>query len=292
MGEWTVPSIFQKKSATMKFLVLLLPSVLAASAAAPALPSGLEWRRVRSRDLYVLLRDSYVAEGDFRLHYRRRMLRWLLHTPGTDRTLQVGIGRMGERELLACVCAIPTTLSTPDGTRKHAIEVSMLCVRRDWRSRGLTRLALAALRVRALARGVECAIFTGARPLPRITAPILSARCYHRPLRARALIKSGFWDLSVERGGGGVEGGISYEAAMAAADAMVALPTLPKGLPNPHPLRPADVKSCHRLLVDRMSRCFFLSLFPICHTLLFAYITPRSAFLEVWAGCGSDARRV
>ncbi|KAL1500109.1 hypothetical protein AB1Y20_012782 [Prymnesium parvum] len=165
-----------------------------------SLPRGLEWRSLRPRDgqdideLHALLAGSYVSsdEQQMRIVYSKDSLRWILGTPGTRAELQLGISCSGE--LVAFVSAIPCTLRVY-GKRHTAVEVTLLCVRRDWRRRGLTPLLLAELRRRGAELGVRDAIYTIALPL---RPAVLRVRTYHLMLQPQRLLECGFWQPSAE----------------------------------------------------------------------------------------------
>ena len=245
----------------MRVPVCVIILATATTIASPIpLPEHLEFRRVDTTatalasSLQPLLQSSYIAVPDdsLALDYSAQDLSWMLEAPESTHDLRVAIGRQGAPDLVAFVCAVPSPLLL-QGTPLEAVEVSLLCVHRDCRGQGLTKLLLAELRRRAAAAGVRCAIFTEARP--RYNLPMLRAGCYHRPLRARALIRSGFWKLS----------GIEAENAIALSH----LPRrLARSLTHPpsrpatdapsrctlRPLQPSDAPACHRLLSAYSSR--------------------------------------
>ena len=153
-----------------------VPLMLAA-ARAVTLPDGLEFRRsidVRT-DLQPLLRSSYITTPDdaLALDYAARDLSWMLDAPEADVSLRVGLGEVGKSGLVAFVCAVPSSLQLLGEQCDAAVEVSLLCVDRAWRGRGLTRMLLAELRRRAEAAGVRHAIFTQPRPRPAEVRPQL-----------------------------------------------------------------------------------------------------------------------
>ena len=194
---------FGHVSEAMWFLCLMVARV------PTGLPDSLEFRRVGAAELRTelqpLLQTSYVATPDdeLRLDYSARDLAWMLDAPGAREELRVGLGCRDEAGLIGFVCAVPCGLLVR-GEQVDAVEVSLLCMHRDWRRRGLTKELILELRRRADAAGIRCAIFTEARP--RHTLPLLRAECYHRPLRARALLRYGFW-----RPPAGDEGGDALE---------------------------------------------------------------------------------
>ena len=118
----------------------------AAVTASPSLPAHLEWRKIGAMEIKAeltpLLRSSYVATPDDALlmDYGARDLAWMLGAPGASEALRVGLGEVGAG-LVAFVCAVPSELLLR-GEQRDAVEVSLLCVRRDWRGRGLTKLLL------------------------------------------------------------------------------------------------------------------------------------------------------
>ena len=163
---------------------------------------SLEFKRVGANEirsqLEPLLRNSYVATPDdsLRLDYSARDLLWMLDAPDADANLRVGIGKCGESSLIGFVCAAPCNLHL-NMEQQSAVEVSLLCVHRDWRGLGLTKLMLFELRKRARLAGLRCSIFTEVRP--KYTPPLVRADCHHRPLRARELLRSGFWQLDEQQ---------------------------------------------------------------------------------------------
>ena len=164
-------------------------AVLLCSVGATSLPDGLEWRRVDAKGVRTalshLLRTSYVATEDdaLRLDYSPEMLKWMLSPPGAVEELRVGVGEHDSDELVGFVCAVPTGVFL-GGDHRAAVEVSLLCIRQDWRRKGVASALLHELRRRAELAGVRCAIYTA--PKPRLHAPTACAACYHRPPTARA----------------------------------------------------------------------------------------------------------
>ena len=228
------------------------------------LPDSLEFRRVGAAELRTelqpLLQTSYVATPDdeLRLDYSARDLAWMLDAPGVREELRVGLGCRDEPGLIGFVCAVPCGLLVR-GEQVDAVEVSLLCMHRDWRGRGLTKELILELRRRADAAGIRCAIFTEARP--RHTLPLLRAECFHRPLRARALLRYGFW-----RPPAGDEGGDTVEQSRrqlhAAADLASQLPLHASLAPTSARLpacslrrmRHSDADACHQFLLERSRR--------------------------------------
>ncbi|KAL3921483.1 MAG: hypothetical protein SGPRY_004888 [Prymnesium sp.] len=173
-------------------MLLFSPLLLA------ALPSGVEWRTLRPDErndmerVERLLSSSYVSsdDGSLRVLYSQASLAWRLTPPGTLAPLLLGLSE-GE-ELVGFVCATPSPLRLY-GTPLAAVEVSLLCVRPDWREKGVAQLLLAELRRRGAELGVQGAIYTTANPRSR---PLLRASTFHRVLRPRELVESGFWQPS------------------------------------------------------------------------------------------------
>lgn len=169
-------------------LFLTLSAVLSASR-----PEFEFWSASRiARELPPLIEAAYVATDDdeLRLDPPPGMLRWMLSPPGMRDELQVGIGVRGEAQLIGFVAAVPSALRLRGERHQAAVEVSLLCLRRQWRGQGLTRVLLEELRRRCDAAGVQLAVYTASRP--RRVRPLLRAACFHRPLLAKALLESAF----------------------------------------------------------------------------------------------------
>lgn len=155
----------------------------------------LEWRSLPTESiasrLQPLLHDAYIEtdDGSLSLKPSATALHWMLETPGADPNLRVGLGVRGDDELIGFVCAVPSAFMLRGKEQSSAVEVSFLCVRRDWRGQGLTRILLDELRRRCAVADVRCAIFTAAKPrLP----PLLCLECYHCPLDTHSLVRAGF----------------------------------------------------------------------------------------------------
>ena len=163
------------------------------------LPHGLEWRRIDDRQVGTtvrsLLHSSYVAtpEEDLRLDYSASALQWMLCAPGAIDELRVAIAEPDDFSIVAFVCAVPCAFVLDGEERQSAVEVSLLCVRHDWRGKGLTRLLLAELRRRAAEKGIATAIYTAAEPRHRDQFAVLTTCPLHRPLRPLDLLRCGFW---------------------------------------------------------------------------------------------------
>jgi GNAT superfamily N-acetyltransferase len=171
-------------------LFLTLSAVLSTSASRPEFEF---WSASRiARELPPLIEAAYVATDDdeLRLDPPPGMLRWMLSPPGMRDELQVGIGVRGEAQLIGFVAAVPSALRLRGERHQAAVEVSLLCLRRQWRGQGLTRVLLEELRRRCDAAGVQLAVYTASRP--RRVRPLLRAACFHRPLLAKALLESAF----------------------------------------------------------------------------------------------------
>jgi GNAT superfamily N-acetyltransferase len=171
-------------------LFLTLSAVLSTSASRPEFEF---WSASRiARELPPLIEAAYVATDDdeLRLDPPPGMLRWMLSPPGMRDELQVGIGVRGEAQLIGFVAAVPSALRLRGERHQAAVEVSLLCLRRQWWGQGLTRVLLEELRRRCDAAGVQLAVYTASRP--RRVRPLLRAACFHRPLLAKALLESAF----------------------------------------------------------------------------------------------------
>jgi len=171
-------------------LFLTLSAVLSTSASRAEFEF---WSASRiARELPPLIEAAYVATDDdeLRLDPPPGMLRWMLSPPGMRDELQVGIGVRGEAQLIGFVAAVPSALRLRGERHQAAVEVSLLCLRRQWRGQGLTRVLLEELRRRCDAAGVQLAVYTASRP--RRVRPLLRAACFHRPLLAKALLESAF----------------------------------------------------------------------------------------------------
>ena len=225
------------------------------------LPESLEFRRIGAAELRSelrpLLRSSYISTPDdsLRLDYAIADLNWMLDTPDADEALRVGIGVSNQPDgLVAFVCAVPSSLRL-HGELHAAVEVSLLCVKRDWRGRGLTKLLLFELRRRAKVAGVHCAVFTEARP--KYTLPLLRADCFHRPLQPMALLRCGFWQAPFTPAGDAKTRRRLRAAVRAAAHLPqpAMLSPLAASLPpsSLRRMRQSDAKSCHQMLRDRSS---------------------------------------
>ena len=219
-------------------MISLLAAALG-SRRSTTLPAGLAFRAdVRAPELHALLASSYVAtdDGALRIAYSEAQLRWLLEYPNG---LFCAISE-GDGTLVAFVCALPGALRVRGRpTPLAAAEVSLLSVKHSWRGRGLTPLLLGELRSRAAARGLRRAVYTAAQGAGG--APLACAGCFHRPLRPRALLRRGFWQLPDKA---------AVRAAVAAASLA---PARAKWRPPPRTrwMRPADAAACRALLDAR-----------------------------------------
>jgi GNAT superfamily N-acetyltransferase len=181
---------FRKSFVITLMLFLTLSAVLSTSASRAEFEF---WSASRiARELPPLIEAAYVATDDdeLRLDPPPGMLRWMLSPPGMRDELQVGIGVRGEAQLIGFVAAVPSALRLRGERHQAAVEVSLLCLRRQWRGQGLTRVLLEELRRRCDAAGVQLAVYTASRP--RRVRPLLRAACFHRPLLAKALLESAF----------------------------------------------------------------------------------------------------
>ena len=214
------------------------------ASAAAGLTKGLEWRRIGPREIgdtvLPLLRSSYVATADeaLRLDYDRAALQWMLSVPEAREELRIAIGIKGERSIIGFVCAVPCGIHMKDNA-VQAVEVSLLCVHRDWRGRGLTRVLLQELRERAAGCDIHCAMYTSVAPRKR---PLLVCACYHRPLNLRALHRAGFLQPFPDEPG----------AALRLKASLPDRSLLEGG--KIRRMRWADATACHALLIQRSRR--------------------------------------
>jgi GNAT superfamily N-acetyltransferase len=248
----------------MLWIGAVLIAVASASLDRRVLDDRLEWRSVPSahigRRVRSLLATSYVAtaDGALRIEPTARMLRWVLEAPEADERLRVGLGMRGDDELVGFVCAVPCQFAL-EGRAGGDVEVSLLCLRHDLRGRGITRLLLDELRRRAAVCGVGRAIYTS--PVPR-GVPLACADCFHRPLRARALIGAGFWGPRASALGDAADAPLSRQrcerALVAEAEASIRLPHPSRSRrassPRLRRMRAADVDEGRSLLDERSER--------------------------------------
>lgn len=193
--------------------------------------SSIDTRSPRAlRELSRFLTEHYQGEESFRVQQPAARLRWVLNPPGMRDSWAVGL-RLGG-ELVAFAAALPVALAV-DGARVDAVEVTYLCVHAAQRGKRLTRVLLRALARRVADAGVQHAVYTTSNE--RLPRALGRAHFYHRPLRPRRLIASGFVEVEP-----------LFEALYAERFA-VPRRTRTRGL---RPLRPCDLPAA-RALVNR-----------------------------------------
>ena len=242
--------------------LLLLP-LLAPPATSATLPASLEWKRIGASDIrqgvWHLLRNSYVAADDdtLRLDYSPSTLSWMMHPPGAREDLRVAIAASDTGMLVGFICAVPSAICLNGERCDDAVEVSLLCIRQDWRRKGLATILLRELRRRAEGARVQCAIYTASRP--RLHAPMARADCYHRPLRPLELLKNGFWQVDEEQ----IETLLSQQQRPQQEELRAALSAAARLPDAPHSgkwrrMRRADAEACRELL-DKRAAAFALA---------------------------------
>jgi len=196
------------------------------------LPPGFRWTTCDIDELRGFLCENYVEGGSFRLSYTDELLRWCLLPPGYVQDWHVGI-RHGNK-LVGFISAIPAEVTAI--LRCNAVEINFLCVDRTLRSKRMAPVLIMEITRRVNLRGIHQAVFTAGVV---IREPVAVCQYYHRPIRPKKLIATGFMNLGRN---------------MTLARTIKSY-TLPKYAA--HDLRPLEIQDCPaacRLLMDHLSK--------------------------------------
>jgi glycylpeptide N-tetradecanoyltransferase len=217
---------------------------------------------LQPESLHAFLQTHYVVDArtGFRLAYTRAQLDWLQARPGSRPRWCVGL--LDGTQLCGSILATPCTIRLHEDTL-NVVEVNLLCLAPQIRSKHLAPLLIQELRRRVLQDGFQQAVFFGRRALP---GSLCSTQLFHRALDIRALVRAGFTPPP------------THATLDAVAQAqMLAAPRLP-GL---RPLLPGDVPEAAEFL-RHMLRGF--SCAPDFHTVQDAahQLLPRPGVVDTW----------
>ncbi|XP_030384430.1 glycylpeptide N-tetradecanoyltransferase-like isoform X2 [Scaptodrosophila lebanonensis] len=165
-----------------------------------ALPSAFAWNIVdvddaeELKDLYTLLQENYVEDGDamFRFHYQPEFLKWALQSPGWKRDWHVGVRVVKSGKLVGFISANPGKLRVYDQTIP-IVDVNFLCVHKKLRHKRLAPVLIREITRRVNLAGIFQAVYTAGVLLPK---PVATCRYWHRSLNPKKLIDVGFSHLT------------------------------------------------------------------------------------------------
>lgn len=159
------------------------------------LPVNFEWVSYdiddssQLEEIYILLRDHYVENDDFRFHYSKEFLLWALKPPGYLRDWHLGVKMLGE--LVGFISAIPVIVSVNNNIIKM-VEINFLCIRKDIRNHRLTPVLIMEITRRANLNNIFQAVYTAGITLP---TPVAYCQYYHRMLNPKKLIETNFFKM-------------------------------------------------------------------------------------------------
>ncbi|KAJ3547537.1 hypothetical protein NM208_g1470 [Fusarium decemcellulare] len=144
-------------------------------------------------EVFHLLADHYVEDEDneFRFLYSKQFLKYAWQPPGWIKNWHVGIRASESKELVACICGIPSTI-TVRNTELRVSVINYLCIHTSLRRRRLTPVLIQEMTRRCYQEGVFQAVYTSATVLPK---PVATSSYFHRSLNWLKLYDVGFASL-------------------------------------------------------------------------------------------------
>jgi glycylpeptide N-tetradecanoyltransferase len=161
------------------------------------LPNGYEWFEfdVNSDDeighVHKFLLEHYAADPNnfLRLSYPIDTLRWALCPPNYKKEWHIGVRHSATGQLAGLITAVPSVMMSY-GKKIDIVEINFLCVRSNFREKGLAPVLIREISRRVIIRKIWYAVYTSALVLPHSVSEV---RYFHRPLNIRKLVQIGFW---------------------------------------------------------------------------------------------------
>lgn len=163
--------------------------------------------------------------------------------PGYIKNWHVGIRASESKELVACICGIPATITVRQKKLRVTV-IDYLCIHTSLRRRRLTPVLIKEMTRRCYQDGIYQAAYTSAAVLPK---PVATARYYHRPIDWLKLYEVGFAAMPP---------GSTKNAEIQ----RLALPTEPR-IEGIRPMTVQDLPRVHDLL-NRYLKHFDLAILP------------------------------
>lgn len=134
------------------------------------LPSNFYWMNLNVNDyetlkvIYNFLKMYYVEDKNnmYRLEYSMDFLKWILNAHGTHSELIVGLVYKNPEQNMLLVGFISGTIIdlVINGMKNKFMEINLLCVHKDMRSKGIAPLLIKEITRRSVIFGIQTAIYT------------------------------------------------------------------------------------------------------------------------------------
>lgn len=148
------------------------------------LAEGFEWGTCSLSSLRNLLAAHYLSDEQSRLDYTVDLLRRELHA---DDYFNVALKH--KDKLVGFIGATPRTLNIR-GESVRVVLVNFLCLNKKYRSKAFAPLLIREITRRAVARGIQQAVYTASAELPGV---LERAMYWHRIINPQKLIERGFY---------------------------------------------------------------------------------------------------
>lgn len=153
------------------------------------LPIGFEWDEPSLDEAHRLLKDHYVSDETFNLHYSLGTLKWAVEFPGYK---NIGIRVCETGELIGYISSIPQNVRVCDKNLKM-VQINFLCVHPSHRSHGFAPILISEIKRIANVNGIWHAVYTAVTKIP---TPITKSSYWHRFLDVKRLVKTGFYQTN------------------------------------------------------------------------------------------------
>lgn len=150
------------------------------------LPQGFQWDEPSLEEAHGLLKEHYVCDETFKLHYSLETLRWAAEIPGYK---NIGIRETETGELIGYISSVPQKIRVCD-KELQMVEINFLCVHPSHRTRGFAPILISEIKRIANTNDIWQAIYTAVTKIP---TPIAKSSYWHRFLNVKRLVKTGFY---------------------------------------------------------------------------------------------------
>ena len=160
-----------------------------------SLPAGLKWVTLdpttdeHLQRLVGLLDEHYLVDENknFRLLYPKKLLRWVLTSPGAENDFLFGLEDT-EGRLVGSIALLPGLLQSESDTLP-VVDIDFLCLHEDWRLRGLAPVLIREATRRANTYSIFQAVYTNNKST---SLPLTSVFVKHFVFRPKKLLVAHF----------------------------------------------------------------------------------------------------
>lgn len=150
------------------------------------LPPGFQWTEPSIDEAHELLKDYYVCDETFKLHYSLETLQWSAENADYK---NVGIRHIETNKLIGYISSVPQNIRVCDTIMKM-VQINFLCVHPSYRSLGFAPILITEIKRIANTNDIWQAVYTAVTKIP---TPIAKSVYWHRFLNVKRLVKTGFY---------------------------------------------------------------------------------------------------